>query len=769
MMDKKIRITILLLSIFVLTNFSFAQNNAVWNIYTSFKEVKDIGIKGTKVWAATSGGLFTFDYNSPGNTLVKYTTMQGLLSNDLTSVIIDNFGNIWSGSNDGAITLLNPSSLSWKINSDIYNSTEPSKSINNIFQYGDFAYMSTNFSIIKMKISTFEIVDQPYIYLGPQMPIKTPVYQSLVKNDTIWAATKNGVAYANVNNYLPIQSSWANFTMSNAPLLTNWINTLAYFNNRVFFGTDSGMVYFENGALHTYQPLFNGLPLKVPVEYISIANGSMYLAAYKGTDAVFKVDASNINSAQMIYQGSYTNMIKANDAGELFIGTSNKGVNYFKNGINNFIYPNSPFSNIFFYTSVDRHSNVWGVSGSLGDWFNFSGIYKFDGTNWKNYTVAEYPVLGTGCCGFVSIYPSKYTEDVWVGGWGNSLDRINGENIKHYDESNSVLKHYGLDPNFIIVYGMDEDANGKLWVLNNLTEKPIVNFTDSVSYSAPVTNSSACFFTFLAIDRYGTKWMSMHANQGSYFGIMYFNENANVGANIPPSVLGTDIHAANDIIMDKNGEIWIATDNGVVIIQDPYQVIQNPSSLPSMYKMRIIENGLSTPLTENVKTLKADALNRKWLGTASNGVLYVSQDGSTLLNEYTTLNSSLPDNEIYNISVDNKTGNVFIGTKSGLASLKTIAIEANESCDKISVGPNPFVIPNDNLLRIDGLVEGSSVKILTISGTLVNEFDSPGGRIATWDGKDKNGKLVSSGIYIVVGFNKDATQVCTGKVAVIRK
>jgi hypothetical protein len=241
------------------------------------------------------------------------------------------------------------------------------------------------------------------------------------------------------------------------------------------------------------------------------------------------------------------------------------------------------------------------------------------------------------------------------------------------------------------------------------------------------------------------------------------------GGYISLDQLGADIHGANDIIVDNNGEVWVATDNGVVIIADPYQVIQNPNSLPTTQKMRIIENGISTPLTENVITLRNDALNNKWLGTNASGVLYVSPDGSTLLNQFTMSYSPLPDNKINCLTTDSKTGLVYMGTQKGLLSYKTVAVEPLNEFDKITAGPNPYLIPNEHLLRIDGLVENSSIKILTISGTLVREMETPGGRIANWDGRDNNGSLVSSGIYIIVGYNKDGSKVGTGKVAVLRK
>jgi hypothetical protein len=207
----------------------------------------------------------------------------------------------------------------------------------------------------------------------------------------------------------------------------------------------------------------------------------------------------------------------------------------------------------------------------------------------------------------------------------------------------------------------------------------------------------------------------------------------------------------------------------VVVIPSPEQVINNPGSIPTLFKMRIIENGISTPLTENVLSIDVDALNNKWLGTISNGVIYVSPDGSTLLNRFTTLNSPLIDNKITAIKADGNSGKVFFGSEKGMVSYQTIAVNPLTECDKISVGPNPFVVPNSAPLRIDGLVAESTVKIISISGTLVAEFETAGGRIANWDGRDLYGNYVSSGIYIIAGYNKDASQVCRGKVAVVRK
>ena len=59
--------------------------------------------------------------------------------------------------------------------------------------------------------------------------------------------------------------------------------------------------------------------------------------------------------------------------------------------------------------------------------------------------------------------------------------------------------------------------------------------------------------------------------------------------------------------------------------------------------------------------------------------------------------------------------------------------------------------------------------MLTINGSLVTQFTSPGGRTAYWDGKDDNGELVNTGVYLIVAFDAEGNNVVTGKVAVLRE
>jgi flagellar hook assembly protein FlgD len=104
-----------------------------------------------------------------------------------------------------------------------------------------------------------------------------------------------------------------------------------------------------------------------------------------------------------------------------------------------------------------------------------------------------------------------------------------------------------------------------------------------------------------------------------------------------------------------------------------------------------------------------------------------------------------------------------------LASLTTSGAAPRPAFEKLVLSPNPYVVPNQAPLTVDGLVENSSIKILSVDGRLIRALTTPGGRIGFWDGRDENGRDVPSGIYLVIAYSEDGSEVTTGKVAVVRR
>jgi flagellar hook assembly protein FlgD len=83
-------------------------------------------------------------------------------------------------------------------------------------------------------------------------------------------------------------------------------------------------------------------------------------------------------------------------------------------------------------------------------------------------------------------------------------------------------------------------------------------------------------------------------------------------------------------------------------------------------------------------------------------------------------------------------------------SYKTDATESGNDFEKIKVFPNPVRENFTGVITIDGLVDGSLVKITDAAGNLVYRTKSNGGR-AVWDGRNLSGRRVVAGVYFILG------------------
>lgn len=83
------------------------------------------------------------------------------------------------------------------------------------------------------------------------------------------------------------------------------------------------------------------------------------------------------------------------------------------------------------------------------------------------------------------------------------------------------------------------------------------------------------------------------------------------------------------------------------------------------------------------------------------------------------------------------------------------------------VFPNPFNLDTDNVIRFENIVPGSLIQIYTLSGEAVVAINA-GTIKASWDCKNRNGKIVSSGIYYFVIKNLSSGEVRKGKLFIVR-
>lgn len=112
---------------------------------------------------------------------------------------------------------------------------------------------------------------------------------------------------------------------------------------------------------------------------------------------------------------------------------------------------------------------------------------------------------------------------------------------------------------------------------------------------------------------------------------------------------------------------------------------------------------------------------------------------------------------------------MFIGTNVGLCSYMSDATATNGKMtkDNVYAYPNPVTPEYTGLITIVGLSYKASVKIVTSSGKVVNEGQSNGGTY-TWDGCDKQGNRVASGVYHVLTADSSGSKGTVCRIAIVK-
>lgn len=724
---------------------SFPQQQSNWQNYADMKSAKDIAATSVGIWSAAQGGAYF--YNTTDNSFTTYSKSSGLNGTELTAIGIDTYNKVWFGSASGLIDVFDPQTNSFRSILDISNSDKTSKKINDITIAGDTVYVATDFGISLIDSKSYLFYDTYFKFGSFTSNIKV---NNILFSDLIYASTESGVVIqkAGATN-LSAPESWNVYDQSSG-LPTGGTNVIGFYNSTLIAGTNSGLYTFDGFAWQPYLSLTGSkiLDLLVIGNSLNILTPT-YVFAFDGA-TLSELWSTDSQPVKLGYQGN-AGLIVATKFG-IYVN-------------NNFIYPNGPAANQFPNMTVDKEGNLWSASGKD---VTGVGVYKYNKSEWKIFNVENYPDLFTNA--YYSIY-SASDNSIYTGSWGQGFARINNDEITRFYAANTNMIGIPNNLEFIVITGFAEDSKGNIWAtnLNAADSKSLYAFTQDSMYSFrnPLEQHSGFSeVENLVIDQYGTKWYTL-GNEGS-IGLFYFNEKGtfndatdDVYGYITTNK-GLTSNAIFSLAIDRRGDLWVGTSLGVNIITNLNTVLS--SSNPQLR----ISSSFSVR-QQTINAIAVDPLNQKWLGT-NQGLFLLSTDGTQLLAALDTKNSPLLSDQIESLAIDEQTGRVYAGTASGLTSFDTPSILPVESFNGLTIYPNPLVITDGSkLATIDGLIRNTDIKIVTVSGKLVREFSSPGGRTAFWDGRDNDGNLVSSGVYIIIAFDQEGNNVETGKIAVLRE
>ena len=442
-----------------------------------------------------------------------------------------------------------------------------------------------------------------------------------------------------------------------------------------------------------------------------------------------------------------------------------------------------------FYESVFLNGKLYTTGGyflsGMND-YNYPGtIQVYDGNDWMIYedNLSEktgYPYLDINC---ISVDPTDETH-VYAGGRCGLYEFKDGRLLNYYNKDNSPLRPAidrgtELGNDYVLINGIQFDQAGNLVVLNSQAKgtnmlllskdhtwtsyhQELLDNSDGISLSG----LRSMFFDSRGLLWFvNTSWMDQSVccyNPSTDELFKYSNW-------VNQDGISYSLTFVNSVCEDKEKNIWVGTNMGPFMIKSS-EVGQDDVTF---YQIKVPRND-GTDYADyllygvNISHIAVDGGNRKWFATNGAGAFLIGADNITQISNFKEDNSYLLSNTISSIAVNPKTGKIYFLTDKGLCSYQGDATEPSEEMtkDNVYAYPNPVTPDYTGLITITGLTYDADVKITSSNGALIAQGRSNGGMF-TWDGNDRQGRRVASGIYFVLTTTSDGNQGTVCKIAVI--
>lgn len=378
----------------------------------------------------------------------------------------------------------------------------------------------------------------------------------------------------------------------------------------------------------------------------------------------------------------------------------------------------------------------------------------------------------------------KNPEHVFAGGRAGLYEFLNGKLKRYFNKDNSLLRpsvHKGIElgNDYVVIQGLVFDRKNNLWILNSGTKTTsLLKLSPDgtmTNYSKPELMNKGLSLHVMRrpiLDSRGLIWfVNSHYEAPGLFCYNPETDKLNVYNNFKnqdgSSIMVIQMRC---VVEDAYQNIWVGTNVGPLRLTT--EQMKNPSE--AIFEQIKIPRNDGTNLADyllagvDISCMAIDGGGRKWFGTNGNGVYLISADNMKQVQHFLSDNSKLISNNIESIAINDKTGEVFIGTDKGLCSYMSDATKPsdNPGGEETYAYPNP-VRPNyTGLITVVGLAFNSDVKIVTTNGVLVVKGTSNGGTF-TWDGNDLNGKRVASGVYMVQTSDQEGNNGTVCKIAIV--
>lgn len=729
-----------------------------WRVHLSYLNNTSVARDGKIIYAGSPSGVFAYDPDA--NEAEVYSKANQLSDVEVSRLAFDpNTSTLIVAYRNTNIDLIQRGTT-YNIPNVLRQSIIGEKAINDILIDNGFAYLACSFGVVKIDLAKRQIVDS-YQNIGPNGSVLN-VKDLAVYNGSIYASSDIGLFRASLNS-----ANLSDFGFWSSVLPDSTGQLLAFDQYLLVAGTN-GLQRYNGNAFE----MLAGTSLK-PITNLRDAQGkalcvqSDRLVRYDQTFTPDMYNIDGVNDAVPDEQGNY------------YMAIVMQGVVYAAPSGFSYIAPGGPWGNTaykFSYSPVSKRLFVAAGSadgvGATGGWrssYNRNRYYAFDGSQWHSAAELKNPLVES-CNDFLDVVCDQTSRTTYLTSFGSGVLEVSDLTpTTLYDSSNTngSLGYFVNEfPTFKPIYaaGASLDEQKNLWVTCYGAAEPLAVKTRSGQWHSMRFSGGNNGVGYIVCDDNAprnNKWI-INTRTGNLYvyneGADLANENDDLFAE-----LTTEKGKGNlpnkyvlSLALDKRGEMWVGTAEGLCIISDPTAVFSTSQNRSYDSRQLVFNTGSFNSVflgTDAILCIKVDGANRKWIGTR-NGVWLVSEDGYTVIKNFTAENSPLLSNTVYDIGIFEETGEVFFATEKGIISYAGNATEAGSKHGNVLVYPNPVKPDYTGEIAIRGLVENANVKITDISGNLVYETRANGG-MATWNGITFAGSRAATGVYLIYSTGEE--------------
>ncbi|HAD79161.1 MAG TPA: hypothetical protein DCF99_06820 [Flavobacteriaceae bacterium] len=725
-----------------------AQNDKVrWADLFSYNNVKLLEEVNGVIYCGTENGIFLFNPQNPTSDWIKLNKTNFLNNVGVSAMAYDKDSDSFLvGYENGGLDLLKSGESTMVL--DIkWNGFSGDKKVNHIFINDGIAFISGAFGIVSYDLKEEEFKETTRTNTAV-------VNDAAILNNKLYIATSNGIYSSELtskklNN--PNINSWIQ------PTFNQNVTNIELFENQIYYSINNELKTLNGSSVGSYNTILNlkssnGQLIVTQNNQVSILNGLDY--------PIIDEDGNEIN----FNSGIFINNI-------YFGGSVNHGIINLSN--HKEYYPDGPFTNKA-WSVTTKSGKVWIAPGGTESYSNVlennDGFFYYDTKKWNNFRskdifdirdvlrIAPHPDKDKNT--FIVSSFNKYGRD--KNGRTDLLEfdvdlipkKIINEQFPSsrisglaYDKLGNL--HIGASypdgksPDYQSVYYVERNANGTWKSYDVDKTSPIVALSPDFSD----------VYTYYASGRQGG-------------GVTVLDKKYEIVTTMTTSNK-LPINNVLTVANDKSNNLWIGTEQGLVVLYGADNAVSSNNIVAE--PIVIIQDGIPEALLTDVGiyAIKVDNANNKWIATNGAGVYYVSDSGESTKLHFTSKNSPLPSDIVYDVSIDESTGKVFFATEKGVVSYNgDVSTEANNFNNAIAY-PNPYRPEYKGNVTIKNLPNRALVKITDIVGNLLFEKKAEGG-IVEWNTNNAKGKPVASGIYLVLMTNADGTETKTLKIAVVR-